>query len=154
MKKLVTATTLTAGIGTALVGQAHHADAAENYTNYNNYNYNTTTSISHSGNLYTAGQCTWYVYDKVGGEIGSTWGNANNWAAAAQGAGFTVNHTPSKGAILQSSEGPFGHVAYVESVNSDGSVTISEMNYSGGPFSVSSRTISASEAGNYNYIHI
>ncbi len=50
----------------------------------------------------------------------------NNWAAAAQGAGFTVNHTPSKGAILQSSEGPFGHVAYVESVNSDGSVTISE----------------------------
>lgn len=92
MKKLVTATTLTAGIGTALVGQAHHADAAENYTNYNNYNYNTTqtttttttttttSSISHSGNLYTAGQCTWYVYDKVGGEIGSTWGNANNWA--------------------------------------------------------------------------
>ncbi|EOA9110715.1 CHAP domain-containing protein [Staphylococcus aureus] len=166
MKKLVTATTLTAGIGTALVGQAHHADAAENYTNYNNYNYNTTqtttttttttttSSISHSGNLYTAGQCTWYVYDKVGGEIGSTWGNANNWAAAAQGAGFTVNHTPSKGAILQSSEGPFGHVAYVESVNSDGSVTISEMNYSGGPFSVSSRTISVSEAGNYNYIHI
>lgn len=85
MKKLVTATTLTAGIGTALVGQAYHADAAENYTNYNNYNYNTTqtttttttttttSSISHSGNLYTAGQCTWYVYDKVGGEIGSTW---------------------------------------------------------------------------------
>ncbi len=73
---------------------------------YNNYNFNTTqtttttttttttSSISHSGNLYTAGQCTWYVYDKVGGEMGSTWGNANNWAAAAQGAGFTVNHTP------------------------------------------------------------
>ena len=93
-EKLITATTLTAGIGTALVGHAQHADAAENYTNYNNYNYNTTqtttttttttttSSISHSGNLYTAGQCTWYVYDKVGGEIGSTWGNANNWAAA------------------------------------------------------------------------
>ncbi len=77
MKKLVTATTLTAGIGTALIGQAHiTTDAAENYTNYNNYNYNTTqtttttttttttSSISHSGNLYTAGQCTWYVYDK------------------------------------------------------------------------------------------
>ncbi|MDA5392484.1 CHAP domain-containing protein, partial [Staphylococcus aureus] len=28
MKKLVTATTLTAGIGTALVGHAQHADAA------------------------------------------------------------------------------------------------------------------------------
>ena len=46
MKKLVTATTLTAGIGTALVGQAHHADAAENYTNYNNYNYNTTQTTT------------------------------------------------------------------------------------------------------------
>ena len=44
-------------------------------------------------------KCTWYVYDKVGGEIGSTLGNANNWAAAAEGAGFTVNHTPSKKAL-------------------------------------------------------
>ena len=32
--------------------------------------------------IYTPGQCTWYVYDRVGGKIGSTWGNANNWASA------------------------------------------------------------------------
>src|SRR5699024_243271 len=32
-----------------------------------------------SNNLYTAGQCTYYVFDKVGGKSGSTWGNANNW---------------------------------------------------------------------------
>ena len=41
----------------------------------------TQTTSSTSGNLYT-GQCTWYVYDRVGGKIGSTWGNANNWASA------------------------------------------------------------------------
>ena len=47
-----------------------------------------------------------------------------------------------------------GHVAYVESVGSDGSVTVSEMNYNGGPYSVSERTISAGEASSYNYIHV
>ena len=34
-------------------------------------------------NLYTSGQCTYYVFDRVGGKIGSTWGNASNWANAA-----------------------------------------------------------------------
>ncbi|MEJ7144570.1 CHAP domain-containing protein, partial [Staphylococcus capitis] len=77
-----------------------------------------TQSIStSSGNLYTAGQCTWYVFDRVDGKIGSTWGNANNWASAAQAAGYTVDHQPEEGAILQTSEGSYGHVAYVESVN-------------------------------------
>ncbi|MEJ7498353.1 CHAP domain-containing protein, partial [Staphylococcus warneri] len=83
-----------------------------------------------SGNLYTSGQCTWYVFDRVDGKIGSTCGNANNWASAAQAAGYTVDHQPEEGAILHTSEGSYGHVAYVESVNSDVSVTISEMNYS------------------------
>ncbi|WP_145411415.1 CHAP domain-containing protein, partial [Paenibacillus xylanexedens] len=90
--------------------------------------------------------CTWYVFDKTGGEIGSTWGNANNWASAASSAGYTVNNSPEAGSILQSSEGSMGHVAYVENVNSDGLVNVSEMNYNGGPFSVSERTISAGEA--------
>lgn len=115
---------------------------------------NSSSSSSTSGNLYTAGQCTWYVYDRVGGKISTTWGNANNWASAAQADGYTVNHTPEKGAILQSSAGSYGHVAYIESVSSDGSVTVSEMNYSGGPFVTDTRTISASQAKSYNYIHL
>lgn len=154
MKKLVTATTLTAGIGAAIVGldQGQEANAAE--TTQSTQTTQSTTTQSSSGNLYTAGQCTWYVFDKVGGDIGSTWGNANNWASAASSAGYTVNNSPEAGSILQSSEGPMGHVAYVENVNSDGSVEVSEMNYSGGPFSVSDRTISADEASSYNYIHV
>ena len=45
---------------------------------------------------------------------------------------------------MQTSQGAFGHVAYVENVNNDGSVKVSEMNYNGGPGVVSTRTISAS----------
>ncbi|SUM34530.1 secretory antigen precursor [Staphylococcus gallinarum] len=65
MKKLLTATTLTAGIGAAMLGLDHgqEADAAEQ-TQTQSTNESTTQSAS-SGNLYTAGQCTWYVYDKV-----------------------------------------------------------------------------------------
>ena len=106
---------------------------------------------SGGSNLYTAGQCTYYVYDKVGGKIGSTWGNANNWATAHQMATQLITH-PKAGAVMQTSQGAYGHVAYVESVNDDGSVKVSEMNYNGGPGVVSSRTISAGQAGSYNYI--
>ncbi|MBW1136683.1 CHAP domain-containing protein, partial [Escherichia coli] len=65
---------------------------------------------SSGSNLYTAGQCTYYVFDRVGGKIGSTWGNANNWASAAAASGYTVNNSPSAGAILQTSQGAYGHV--------------------------------------------
>lgn len=102
-------------------------------------------------NYYTWGQCTYYVYDKVGGSIGNTWGNANNWANAAAQSGYTVNNTPKAGAVMQTTQGGYGHVAYVENVNSDGSVTVSEMNYQGVGV-VSTRTISASQASSYNYI--
>ncbi|WP_100008580.1 CHAP domain-containing protein [Staphylococcus pseudintermedius] len=122
--------------------------------------YTTTTtstrSVSRGGssaNLYTVGQCTYYVFDRVGRTIGSTWGNASNWASAAAAAGYTVNNRPSAGAILQTTQGAFGHVAYVESVGSDGSIRVSEMNYGYGPGVVTSRTISASQAASYNYIH-
>ncbi|MBI5973027.1 CHAP domain-containing protein [Staphylococcus caledonicus] len=106
---------------------------------------------SSGANLYTAGQCTYYVYGKVG-SIGNTWGNANNWANAAAQAGYSVNNTPKAGAVMQTSQGAYGHVAYVENVNNDGSVEVSEMNYNGGPGVVSTRTISASQASSYNYI--
>ncbi|GAB0292101.1 CHAP domain-containing protein [Staphylococcus pseudintermedius] len=122
--------------------------------------YTTTTTSTRSvlrggssANLYTVGQCTYYVFDRVGGTIGSTWGNASNWASAAAAAGYTVNNRPSAGAILQTTQGAFGHVAYVESVGSDGSIRVSEMNYGYGPGVVTSRTISASQAASYNYIH-
>ncbi|UXR69444.1 MULTISPECIES: CHAP domain-containing protein [unclassified Staphylococcus] len=104
------------------------------------------------GNLYTAGQCTYYAYERSGGRVGSLWGNANNWANAARSAGYTVNNTPAVGAIMQTTAGGYGHVAYVENVGSNGSVTVSEMNYTG-VGQVSTRTLSASQAASHNFIH-
>ncbi|RIL63330.1 CHAP domain-containing protein, partial [Staphylococcus epidermidis] len=72
---------------------------------------------------------------------------------AAARSGYTVNNSPAKGAILQTSQGAYGHVAYVEGVNSNGSIKVSEMNYGHGAGVVTSRTISASQAASYNYIH-
>ncbi|MCO4329301.1 CHAP domain-containing protein [Staphylococcus hyicus] len=106
-------------------------------------------------NLYTAGQCTWYVFSKraqAGKTISTFWGDARNWAAKAASEGFTVNKTPKVGAIMQNYEGPYGHVAYVERVNLDGSILISEMNYIA-PYITSTRTIPASSVHAHNYIH-
>ncbi|UMT80895.1 CHAP domain-containing protein [Staphylococcus roterodami] len=106
-------------------------------------------------NLYAAGQCTWYVFDKrakEGHTISTFWGDAKNWAGQAASNGFKVDRHPTRSSILQTVNGPFGHVAYVEKVNIDGSILISEMNWVG-EYIVSSRTISASEVSSYNYIH-
>ncbi len=39
--------------------------------------------------------------------------------------------TPEVGAIFQTAAGPYGHVGVVESVNPNGTITVSEMNYAG-----------------------
>ena len=110
-----------------------------------------------AGNAYAYGNCTWYSYERrleLGRPIGSFWGNAATWASFARGSGYTVNNTPAPGAIMQDSwsAGGYGHVGIVESMNPDGSFLLSEMNYSGWNV-VSTRTISAGEARNYNFIH-
>jgi surface antigen len=110
------------------------------------------------GNRYDFGYCTWYVYNKraaIGKPVGSFWGNAASWAYYAAASGYKVDHNPSVGAVLQVGggfSGGLGHVAFVERVNSDGSVFVSEMNYAGWDV-VSTRTIPAGQAASYNYIH-
>ncbi|EKU48975.1 CHAP domain-containing protein [Staphylococcus massiliensis] len=145
MKKLIAITSITATMGAAMLGMnSNEADASQ---------VNSIQTQSNA-NLYTAGQCTWYVFDRVGGTISTFWGNANNWDTAAAQEGYQVNNNPTPGSIMQSNNGPFGHVAYVEHVNYDGSITVSEMNYAAGPFATSTRTIPAGQAASYNYIHI
>ena len=107
-------------------------------------------------NLYDWGQCTWHVFNRraeVGQPISTYWWNAENWANNAANDGHTVNNTPAAGSILHTYAGPVGHVAFVERVNPDGSVLISEMNYNTPPGTVDYRTIPASEVSSYNYIH-
>ncbi|TBW80178.1 COG3942 and LysM peptidoglycan-binding domain-containing protein [Staphylococcus warneri] len=116
-------------------------------------------SVSNSGNLYNYGNCTYYAFNRraeLGKPIGSLWGDAGSWAVNARNAGFTVNNIPVAGAVFQSNPGTngsggYGHIGVVESVNSNGTVTVSEMNWNGG-FNVKSyRTIT--NPGSYNYIH-
>lgn len=117
---------------------------------------------TYGGNGYAFGNCTYYAYNRriqLGLAVGSNWGNASTWAVAAESTpGFVVNHTPSVGAIAQwnayaGSSGWAGHVGIVESINGDGTITISEMNYygvSGGGFNrVDRRTIAPSSVSNF-----
>lgn len=78
-----------------------------------------------SGNTYTRGYCTWYVKNRRP-DLPNNLGNADTWYARYPGAKGT---TPQAGAAAQA-RGQM-HVVYVESVNSDGTVNISEMNYKG-----------------------
>lgn len=109
----------------------------------------TTSSASNlstvsAGNRYAWGNCTWYVYNRKP-NIGSFWGNANQWLGSAQASGFATGSAPAAGAIGVAGN----HVVYVESV-SGGMVSISEMNYAGGVGVVHYRTVSA---GEFYYIY-
>lgn len=80
-------------------------------------------------------------------------GNAADWAWNAAQAGVVVDDTPAVGAIAQwdSNAGSSGHVAYVEAVTSN-SITISEDNYSSGPFRWRTITTGSSNWPS-NFIH-
>lgn len=125
-------------------------------SNTTGYNAGNDMYGASAGNRYAVGYCTWYAYERraeLGRPIGSFWGNASNWAYAAASAGYTVNHTPQVGAIMQSGGGA-GHVAIVESIADNGDISLSEMNYGGGWNQIyRGRVVSAGQASLYNYIH-
>jgi len=62
----------------------------------------------------------------------ASYGNAGTWDQAARTLGFTVDEVPRIGSIAQWNDEEIpnsGHVAYVEAVNSDGSVWVSDYNW-------------------------
>ena len=74
------------------------------------------------------GQCTWYVASRRP----IPWdGNAGEWFDEAQALHWPTGQMPQPGAIMVTWESWYGHVAYVEKVNPDGSWVVSEMNYKG-----------------------
>lgn len=106
-------------------------------------------------NRYDEGQCTHYIFEKVkadGGLIESDWSDAKYWAKRAQEDGYAVNGQPAEGSILQTEAGKLGHVAYIEAVNEDGSIEISEMNLVE-VYEITERTIEADDIDKYEYIH-
>jgi LysM repeat protein len=95
------------------------------------------------GTGFPVGWCTWYVATKRN----VTWrGDAGFWYQNAAAAGYHVGKTPRVGAIMVTWESYLGHVAYVESVNPDGSWVVSEMNFVAFDV-ISQRTIKPGQLG-------
>lgn len=117
-------------------------------TQKNNTQINQTASSyprgSSAGNTYSYGYCTWYVKNRRP-DLPNNLGNADTWVARAAAQGIPTGSTPRVGAVGQAGM----HVVYVEAVNGDGTVTVSEMNRAGWNVQ-SSRTVSA---GTFMYIY-
>jgi peptidoglycan DL-endopeptidase CwlO len=90
-------------------------------------------TVSGAANGFSYGYCTWWVAHKRS----IPWrGNAAQWWWNARSFGFAEGSSPQTGAIMVmgvSGSSPQGHVAYVESVNANGSFVVSEMNWWGVP---------------------
>jgi surface antigen len=99
---------------------------------------------SHSRNAYAAGNCTWYAKSRRP-DLPNNLGNARTWFARARAQGIPTGSVPQAGAIGQQGN----HVVYIERVNPNGTVLISEMNYTGFG-KISHRTVAASS---FNYIY-
>jgi len=115
------------------------------------------TDTAYPGDLYDYGNCTYWAAMRraqVGEPIPNTWGNAATWAVRALLNGYRVDHTPSQYAIMQipNVDNGLGHVAFVESVDPDGTWHISEMNVVGFD-EVDNKAMPASAAIGYNFIH-
>jgi surface antigen len=79
-----------------------------------------------AGNRFAFGNCTYYVYNRR--QV--PWqGDAWAWYGNAQAIGFPTGRTARPGSIMVTWESGYGHVAYVESVNPDGSWVVAEMNW-------------------------
>ena len=97
-----------------------------------------------SGNGYVEGYCTWYVKNRRP-DLPNNLGNASTWVTRAAAQGIATGSTPSVGAVGQRNN----HVVYVESVNGDGTINITDMNYQS-LYTITSRTVNASD---FSYIY-
>lgn len=107
-----------------------------------------TRSYSSAGNTYGYGYCTWYVKN-MRPDLPNSLGNANTWFSRAQAMGLPTGTTPRAGAVGTTERGALGHVVYVHSVNGDGTINISDMNYSGWN-QVTHRTVDSAQ---FRYIY-
>lgn len=94
------------------------------------------------GNSYPTGQCTWYVCNRLietgictDPAIYNNNGNGQDWVSALVSKGWKQSNSPQVGAVMSVKGGygetlaQYGHVAFVEAVNKDGTFLISECNY-------------------------
>lgn len=122
------------------------AQQAQATTTYTTQSY---TSAPVDSTSYYVGNGMWcmdYVHSRRPDV--AIYGNAGyNWIGSAQAAGKSTGTTPQAGAVAVMD----GHVAYVESVNADGSYVVSEMgwNYQAGNYN--QRTVQPGTFGQFIY---
>lgn len=114
----------------------------------------------YGGNGYDFGYCTWWAAQRrieSGRPLPSNLGHAISWKPLAEQAGMATGNVPRAGAVIWWPPGMawtwLGHVGYVERVNPDGSILVSEMNAGGGWGQRSDTTYSAAEAARHSYIY-
>lgn len=120
-------------------------------------------NVAGNYSLYARNNCTWWVayrWAQTGHPIMPLLGNASQWYSNAQRAGLAVGREPRQGAAASNgglygvNTRGWGHVVYIEGVNSDGSVNISEMNVDGWASSrVWRSTVPAATASSWYYIY-
>lgn len=135
-------------------GGGYPADAKGPYGNWG-CNHPMDNTIDNWG-LYNR-ECVSYAAFKVYQAYGSMpyWGgrgNANEWPGNARAAGIPVDSHPTPGSVAIWDVGAYGHAMWVEAVNANGSILVSQYNYSyDGRYS--EMTVSASQAATFHYIH-
>lgn len=109
-------------------------------------------------------QCTSYAAWYWNAVLGKPWtntrpgeGSAWNWPNLARDQGYSVSSTPQVGAIIswQASAltSGWGHVAIVEAVNGDGTIDISEYNWSPAESFSRRMHVNPGNYGGYSYIY-
>lgn len=76
-------------------------------------------------------QCTSYAGWKANefwGVTISAWGNARDWGNTATRLGYVVNSTPAPHTVAFTTSGIYGHVMWVESINANGTINLTEYN--------------------------
>jgi surface antigen len=122
----------------------------------NIYNNATQDSLVDRWGLYNR-ECVSYTAWKVYQTYGYMpyWGgqgNANEWPGNAARAGIPTSHTPRAQTVAIWNVGYYGHSMWVEAVNGDGSLWVSQYNYDyNGHYS--EMRVSASMAANLTYIY-
>lgn len=98
-----------------------------------NYDFSTPDSGPFSKEGYGYRNCTDWVSFRLGAfgvqrDHRTFLGNANQWPAKASSRGLTVSATPLLHSAAVNMSGGYGHVAFIEAMNADGTITVSEYN--------------------------
>ena len=94
------------------------------------------------------GYAGYKTYEYWGINVG--WGDAKYWGSGAANAGYTVDNNPAPHTVGYYTSGWWGHVVWVENVNSDGTIDYSEYN---GNIEANFSYVKGANASKFRYIH-